>query len=55
MVKISESGIDNVSTIIRLKENGFSGFLIGENFMKTSDPVQAFENFVKELNVRMPR
>jgi indole-3-glycerol phosphate synthase len=55
IVKISESGIDNVSTIIRLKENGFSGFLIGENFMKTPDPVQAFENFVKELNVRMPR
>ena len=55
IIKISESGIDDVNTIIRVKENGFSGFLIGESFMKAPDPVEAFENFVKELHIRMPR
>jgi indole-3-glycerol phosphate synthase len=47
--KIAESGISNVSTILQLKKEGFDGFLIGENFMKTSDPAAAFEAFVAEL------
>jgi indole-3-glycerol phosphate synthase len=48
-IKISESGIDDVRTIQHLKENGFSGFLIGEKFMKEQDPGKAFEKFVNEL------
>jgi indole-3-glycerol phosphate synthase len=48
-IKISESGIDDVRTIQHLKQNGFSGFLMGEKFMKEKDPGKAFENFVKEL------
>jgi indole-3-glycerol phosphate synthase len=48
-IKISESGIDDVKTIQHLKQNGFSGFLMGEKFMKERDPGKAFENFVKEL------
>ncbi|HXR83417.1 MAG TPA: indole-3-glycerol phosphate synthase TrpC [Hanamia sp.] len=47
--KISESGIDDVKTIQYLQQNGFSGFLMGEKFMKEKDPGKAFENFVKEL------
>jgi indole-3-glycerol phosphate synthase len=47
--KIAESGISNVSTILDLKKEGFDGFLIGENFMKTSDPAAAFEAFVADL------
>lgn len=47
--KIAESGISNVSTIIELKKEGFDGFLIGENFMKTSDPAAAFAVFVADL------
>ena len=47
--KIAESGISNVSTILELKKEGFDGFLIGENFMKTSDPAAAFEAFVADL------
>jgi len=47
--KIAESGISKVSTILQLKKEGFDGFLIGENFMKTSDPAAAFEAFVAEL------
>lgn len=47
--KISESGIDNVQTIKMLRKHGFSGFLIGEKFMKEKDPVEAFRIFVDEL------
>ena len=49
-IKISESGIDDVKTIKHLKQNGFSGFLMGEKFMKDEDPGKAFREFVKELN-----
>ena len=48
-IKISESGIDNVKTIRHLKENGFSGFLMGEKFMKEKDPGKAFKNFTEKL------
>ena len=46
---VSESGISDVQTIITLKKAGFSGFLIGENFMKLADPGLGFENFIIEL------
>ena len=49
-IKISESGIDDVTAIRLLKGNGFRGFLIGEKFMKEKDPGEAFKNFVEELN-----
>lgn len=48
-VKISESGITDTDTILKLREAGFKGFLIGENFMKQSDPAVAFASFVKHL------
>ncbi len=48
-IRISESGISTLQDILYLKDHGFQGFLIGENFMKTSDPARAFANFVKEL------
>jgi indole-3-glycerol phosphate synthase len=38
-----------VNDIEYLKKHGFEGFLIGENFMKTPDPVSAFRTFVNEL------
>ena len=47
--KIAESGISQVSTILELKIEGFDGFLIGENFMKTPDPAAAFAAFVADL------
>lgn len=47
---ITESGISNVSTIVTLHEAGFKGFLIGENFMKETEPGIAFADFVKLLN-----
>lgn len=48
-VKVSESGISDPRTIIGLKEYGFQGFLIGENFMKTEDPGFSCTQFIKEL------
>ena len=50
-IKISESGIDDVKTIHFLRENGFSGFLMGERFMREKDPGKAFGDFVKELDL----
>ena len=48
-LKISESGISDPQTIKELREAGFNGFLIGENFMKTTNPGKAMEEFVKQL------
>ena len=48
-LKISESGISNSKEIFQLKEYGYDGFLIGENFMKNNDPVSACSDFIKEL------
>ena len=48
-VKVSESGISNPDTVKALREAGFQGFLIGENFMKTADPGQALAEFIKQL------
>ena len=48
-LKISESAISNPQTIKDLKQVGFQGFLIGENFMKTENPGLAMREFVGEL------
>ena len=48
-LKVSESGIDDPRTIKHLKMNGYKGFLIGENFMKTPDPGKAMSEFVKGI------
>jgi indole-3-glycerol phosphate synthase len=48
-IKIAESGIHNIETILIFKEAGFKGFLIGENFMKEKDPMAAFANFTAQL------
>lgn len=48
-VKVAESGISQVKNIQYLKQYGFEGFLIGENFMKEANPGEAFKNFVAEL------
>jgi len=48
-IKISESGINSVESIKLFRENGFHGFLIGENFMKEKNPAVAFASFVNKL------
>ncbi len=49
-IKISESGITDVAAINLLKQYGFRGFLVGETFMKETDPAIAFARFVQQLN-----
>jgi indole-3-glycerol phosphate synthase len=48
-VKISESGITSPEAITLLKDAGYQGFLIGERFMASPDPVRAFEGFVNSI------
>lgn len=48
-VKISESGISQVDTILELRAAGYQGFLMGENFMKAENPAQACTTFMQEL------
>jgi indole-3-glycerol phosphate synthase len=48
-VKVSESGISNPDTVRSLRQAGFHGFLIGENFMKTDDPGIALNEFISKI------
>lgn len=48
-VKISESGISQPQSVRELREAGYRGFLMGENFMKTNNPGKALEQFIREL------
>ena len=48
-VKISESGLTATDDIKLLKNHGFQGFLIGENFMKTDNPGESLEQFINQL------
>ena len=49
-VKISESGINSVGSIMTLKQYGYKGFLIGENFMKSEDPGKSATEFIRALD-----
>lgn len=49
---VAESGISDVDTIVTLRQAGFSGFLIGENFMKQASPSVAFADFVNQLKAK---
>lgn len=48
-VKVSESGISTIKAIKDLKEFGYKGFLIGENFMKTDNPGASAMDFIQRL------
>ncbi|MCG8182670.1 indole-3-glycerol phosphate synthase TrpC [Tenacibaculum piscium] len=48
-IKVSESGISDPRIITGLKEHGFQGFLIGENFMKTKNPGEACKDFIAQI------
>lgn len=48
-VTISESGITSTQDIKLLKNHGFQGFLIGENFIKTTNPGKSLEAFINQL------
>ena len=46
---ISESGISEAETIIKLRQAGYNGFLMGESFMKTAEPAGALRTLIEEL------
>jgi len=46
---IAESGIDSVETLLRLRDAGYRGFLVGERFMREPDPGAAFLTFAAPL------
>ncbi len=48
-VKVSESGISSIAAIKELRQFGYQGFLIGENFMKTDNPGKHAAEFIKAL------
>jgi indole-3-glycerol phosphate synthase len=48
-VKVSESGISKVETVMELRKVGYKGFLMGENFMKEEIPAEALNNFIMKL------
>jgi indole-3-glycerol phosphate synthase len=47
--KVAESGISDPATIRLMRAHGFSGFLIGETFMREPDPGLAFQTFAAQL------
>jgi indole-3-glycerol phosphate synthase len=53
VVKVSESGISSPETISILREVGYEGFLMGENFMKHSRPEKAALEFIEQLTARV--
>ena len=49
--KITESGLHDAQTMQTLFRAGFDGFLIGEAFMKTTDPVAALATLVGQYTL----
>ncbi len=49
-VKVSESGISSPETVRDLRLAGYSGFLIGENFMRSDAPGKSLNEFISQLH-----
>ena len=47
--KVSESGIGDPNTVMRLRQAGFNGFLMGELFMKADNPGDELARFIGQL------
>jgi len=50
-LRVAESGIRNIETLLQMKAAGFNGFLIGEQFMSAPDPAIAFAAFIDQLKM----
>jgi indole-3-glycerol phosphate synthase len=50
-IKVAESGIQKPEDILLLRKSGFSGFLIGELFMRDLYPETACGKFIREVEL----
>lgn len=50
-LSVAESGIYSIDDFNYLKEKGFDGFLMGEYFMKNTNPAKAFEEFISHPKI----
>lgn len=55
IVKITESGISGSQEIVQLFNAGYKGFLIGETFMKTSDPAGACQDLISQITQHLAK
>ncbi|MDN4166444.1 indole-3-glycerol phosphate synthase TrpC [Cytophagales bacterium LB-30] len=49
IIKVSESGISDPQLILSLREAGYEGFLMGETFMRHSEPQRAAQEFIQQV------
>ena len=50
ILRISESGIEDPQSIVKLRREKFKGFLIGTYFMRQPDPGQACAEFIRKTH-----
>jgi indole-3-glycerol phosphate synthase len=53
MIKVSESGIHSYKEVVELYNVGYKAFLIGENFMKNSNPGESCAAFIDEIKTHL--
>jgi indole-3-glycerol phosphate synthase len=51
IIRISESGLNEPSTVKALRKVGYQGFLMGEAFMKNNQPGEALKDFIKGMTL----
>lgn len=49
VIKISESGISSTESVYKLRQAGYDGFLMGENFMKEVSPGDVLKSFCQQI------
>lgn len=55
-IKIAYSSSENVEQLLKLKQLGYQGFVVGESFLSKENPTLAFVDFINEMkNAIKPR
>lgn len=49
VTKVAESGLSDPKEVVKLKQAGFDGFLMGQRFMETTRPEKACAKFITSL------